>query len=444
MKKALSIIIFILLSISIVSCSIKTDKEVNKKGMNEISIIVRGKYFKNAKMMLERYKYKFEREKGIKVKYEVITASNYDDYIKKVNIKLHEKEGPTLILITSGENYLNFIERGISLDIKNKIPNFEKVYESLKANNNFIVPFGIYSSPIALNRNVLKELNIQEPSLDWTRQDYLEIKEKWLEREPRYFTSEMYKELIWNVLDDLEIIDAKNNKVNVNNKKVIEYIKSLRNEIFSGKYILNKNYTYENYYKMFFVKDSEEYKEAMKLQKYFDSQNLRRIYYKKDALKSLKNDIDMDINDIIVLPQVLYDEMFVQVNGFIVNKNGKNIQLGLEFLNYLLNDENQLEMYRTKSNPYPVNKEIEEKIEEIEKANDVNEKSVELRKYILEQLKNGRYKPFKHQKRIYYDIKKSIISEFTKFIFADEPYTDEELSRELQKLEDKLNMWLNE
>ncbi|WP_176718798.1 hypothetical protein [Caloranaerobacter ferrireducens] len=45
---------------------------------------------------------------------------------------------------------------------------------------------------------------------------------------------------------------------------------------------------------------------------------------------------------------------------------------------------------------------------------------------------------------MYKIIKEELIKEMTKFIFADEPYSDEKLSRELQGLEDKLNMWLNE
>ncbi|KPU27937.1 hypothetical protein TR13x_00875 [Caloranaerobacter sp. TR13] len=451
MKRVIVIILCLILLLSVNGCTtVKDSTNVDNQGNKgkEITILIDNYFYSKIKFAfntLDLYKRKFEREKGVKVNFDVIDISDYEKYQKKLNSKLYLKDGPTLIYVSIWDFYKPLTEKGIALKVKDKLKNYEKIYDSVKDEGGFFVPIGMYHYPITLNRKVFEQLGIEEPGLDWTREDYFNIREKWLTQEPRNFTLILYKELVANIMEELDIYDIKNNKVNINNSRVIEYTKNLRDEIHSGKYILKNNYTFENYYKMLFVKESEEYKEANESYWYNDTDNLRRRFYDKNALKSLRIGVDMDIDDYIILPQVIYELEKLRVWGFIVNKNGKNVDLGLEFIDGLLSDEVQLEMFREKYDySYPVNKDIEEEIEEIEKANYVNERAVALRKYILTRIKNGAYKSSNEYGKMYKIIKEELIKEMTKFVFADEPYSDEKLSRELQKLEDKLNMWLNE
>ncbi|SCG83954.1 hypothetical protein DW1_2390 [Proteiniborus sp. DW1] len=144
------------------------------------------------------------------------------------------------------------------------------------------------------------------------------------------------------------------------------------------------------------------------------------------------------------MPNVVYGEDNIfDTWGFIVNANGKNIELGMEFINELLEDDNQLEMFTKEYSPYPVNKEIENEISKIETEKGINEESIGLRKYLINQIELGNYERY-HSSIKKQELQSKLYLDFVEYIFADELYTDEELSEELQKLETKYRIWLNE
>ncbi|QIB26321.1 hypothetical protein [Caloranaerobacter azorensis] len=108
-----------------------------------------------------------------------------------------------------------------------------------------------------------------------------------------------------------------------------------------------------------------------------------------------------------------------------------------------MSDEVQLELFKKKQD-YPVNKDIEDEIEKIEKDNNVNEKSIALREYVLSKIKSGDYKSLNSYNDKYLIINSELTRNIIKFVFADKDYTDEEMVKEIEKFENKLNMWLNE
>ncbi len=450
LKKVCIMFMCLILILSIIGCSNDSIKEAQKhnSGQKEITILINDfnyNYVDSTYRILRNYSQRFGHEKGVKVKFDIITASNADDYDKKKNIKLYLNDGPTLIFISEYEPYKNYVEQGIAFDVKGKIPNLEKVYNELLNDGSYFVPIGMSCWSTVLSRSSFDKLGIDEPNPDWIRNDYLGIREKWLKLEPEHFTRFEYWELLIPALNELDILDELNRKVSLNNPKVIDCINDVRKEIFSDKYILNEDYTYDNYFNMIFEKESEEYKESSYLQEYFDSKGLTPTYSGAgNGLKSLEVSDVIGINNDIVLPNVVYgeDEIF-EVWGFIVNRNGKNIELGMEFTNGLLKDDVQLEMFTQEYSAYPVNKEIEDEISKIEEEKSINEKAVELRKYILNQIKAGNYRR-SYSSKIKQEVKIMLQKDFAKYIFADEPHSDKELSTEFQKLEDKYNMWLNE
>lgn len=162
------------------------------------------------------------------------------------------------------------------------------------------------------------------------------------------------------------------------------------------------------------------------------------------ALKSFVTSSYIEKENILILPRLdVYNALIT--SGFIINRNSKTTELAIDFLNGLLSDEVQLSMFNSLTyGGYPVNKDIEEKISKIEIDNDVNEDAILLRKYIIEKIETGVLKPYKQIDSMLFDFRLMLHKDLMKLIFSEETYTDEELTTELQKLEDKYNMWLNE
>ncbi|SHH34389.1 ABC-type glycerol-3-phosphate transport system, substrate-binding protein [Caloranaerobacter azorensis DSM 13643] len=436
-------IVFLLLSmlLFLVGCTDETISKLEPDAQKEITILIQ----EPINPIIESYKFKFENSKGVKVKFDIIDADTLDDYIKKLNINLYLKNGPTLIYLPQYFFYQSYIDSGVALEVTDRITNLEKIYDSLKEEKVYYVPIGMYYVAKILNKSTLDELDVKEPSLDWTKDDYLKIKEKWLSKKPRYFTFKDYDEIIKEPLYNLKIIEE-NNKISINNLKIKEFIKNTREKIFSGKYIL-KDYSYENYYKIFVEGiNTSEYRRVLRFLRLVDKEILvRNLGINAFETKRVSEMIDK--GDAIILPEVINENNSFFTWGFIVNRNGKNTNLGIEFINGLLSDEVQLSMYgngKLFGGFYPVNKEIESKIDKIDEIYNYNKKAVELKKFILEKIKKSKIRPYNYDDRIHQELYDMLHRDLFKFIFVDKPYKDEELSRELQKLEDKLNMWLNE
>ena len=444
MKRFLAILIGFILMLTSFGCTQSSEVDKDNDEQNEISIIISELDYNKT---LSDYAQRIEDKTGMKVNFDIIETNTYEDYIKKLNVKLYLENGPTLIYIPRRFSYQKYAKQGVALDVTEKIPNLEKVYDSLLTDKVYFVPIEMSYVAAMLNKKVLDELDIEKPNLNWTKEEYLEMKEKWVAQEPRYFTFQEYNELVKEPLYDIEIFD-KNEGVNLNTNKFKEYIKEARDEIFSGKYLLdNSYYLFEDYYNIF-IKGfgTEEFLKARRfdldnrdkpLSRYatiyaFDTQNVSR---------------EMGKDETIILPQVIQQRNKLYTSGFLVNKKGKNVDLGIKFLNEMLDNQMQMIVYNNRENgagTYPVNKEIEDEIDRKEKKNNIHEKAIELRKYILKQIKKGEielYRQSDGQKQEFY---KMLYKDTFKFIFAEEPHTDEEISRELEKLENKYNMWLNE
>lgn len=439
------LIIFLLL---IVSCTNGTkDVDIQSDKRKEITILLTDKdyeWIEERVPTLVNCKLWFEQERGVKINFDIITANNDDEYDKKKNTKLYLDDGPTLIFISSFDSYKNYIEQGIAVNVKGKIPSLEKVYSGVLNDEGYLIPIGMDYWPTILNKSVLDRLGLDKPKPNWNRNDYLKMKEMSLKLEPQYFTRSEYFELLVPRLNELDVLDEENKTIRLNNQEVIQCIRDIREEISSDKYILNENYTYENYHNMIFERESEECKESISLDEYIEDKRLKSAYPRtRSGLKSLEVDSIIDNNNVI-LPDVIYGENDIfHTWGFIVNSNGKNIELGMEFLNELLVDDIQLEMFTQEYSTYPVNKEIEDEISRLEEEKGINEEAIELRKYLINQIELGNYERY-HSSRKKLELQSKLYLDFVEYVFADEPYTDEELSEELQKLETKYRIWLNE
>jgi len=176
--------------------------------------------------------------------------------------------------------------------------------------------------------------------------------------------------------------------------------------LYFEDYIPNENYTYKEYSDIFQKIGSSRYREMS--WKYLNHLINKREepfekYWTTNGLESILTDKIMEgeyetSTPMVILPNVINPEVKLRTWGFIVNKNGRNTDIGMEFLNGLLSNETQLIMFNgANTGTYPVNKEIENEIEKIEKQRNINQQSVILRKYILKKIENGEYEPYGHQ-----------------------------------------------
>lgn len=463
MKKAL-IFLFALVLI-LTGCSNSTDKyqatgdivtpEINGK-TPEITILAYGedKFILDCKYLIE-YKNQFEKNYGIRVNYEILGVGEgsefgIDNYKKKLTTKLYTKNGPELILYDSRSvNLQSLIQQNAISEVRNNIPNISKIYSNLLNNEVYYVPVGIEYRPRVMNKKVLDKLKIQEPSLNWTRKDYSEIRKLWLYSGRRPFTRFEYYDICDENLSDISLFNKDNHRTNINTVQMKEAIKNIQNEIFSGNYSLNNEYTYENYYNMIFEPQSEEYRDNFSIwnSEEYTRNSLWDISYGSsyNLLRAKNINYATASGEMVILPRFSDENSYIESYGFLVNKNGKNKELAYEFLNGLLSNEIQLKIYQEDGFLfYPANKEIENTIANIESKEKLDDKAIALKNYVLQMITGGKciMDTTVNEKDI--ALKNMVARDITKLIFADKKYTDEQISLELQELDNKYTMWLNE
>ncbi|HYF81419.1 MAG TPA: ABC transporter substrate-binding protein [Clostridia bacterium] len=403
------------------------------------------------------YRKRFEKEYGVKVNYHVIGyvsgESGIVDYYGKLTARLHMENAPELVLY--GPNNLSaLIEQRAVVNVKGKIPNLEKVYDALLGNETYYVPVGMAYMGTALNKKVLGELNIGEPELDWTNQDYYTIRERWLAEAGRPFTRIEFYDTIDKYISSLNIFDRDNKKANINTQEMKGFIKSIRDEIYSGKYLLKRDYSYENYYNLLFDEQSKEYQDGTALllsDEYLNSslRNMEKEYF-CNILVSENNDYMLKWDNLAVLPRFKDGNPYkpnLSTWGFLVNKYGKELELAYEFINGLLSDEVQMQMLDKPTGEfcyYPVSKAVEGEISGMENKKQLGKGAIELREYALNKVKAGEFSMDFYINGKEREMFSLVLKDISKYIFADKKYSDEELSKELESLEGKYNIWLNE
>lgn len=406
-------------------------------------------------LILDKYKDSFEESFGVKVTYlpigsPIVSDESRDNYLKDLASKLYVNDGAELIYCNNIAME-SFIKQKAVLDLSRKVKNINKIYDGLLGKEVYYVPIGMGDRTILLNKVILSELSLEEPNLNWQIDDYYKIRNEWVGNKVHIFTredySDIYNQYYFKYLANNLILDINNNKAYINTPEVKEFIKVVRTDIFQGKYKL-RNYTYENYYNMIFDSTSKEFMDDYEVRSSteYKNSNLRNtsLEHNLNPFNAIDIESRRNINNVVVLPEVRDMNKYLMSWGYMINANGKNLDLAYEFINGMLEDEFQLKMLKDEDLLYPVSEAIEDEILNLEISEGVDEKSIEIKKYFLEQVKNGSYKleiirSFKEQR-----LREMLMKDLSKYIFADEAYQDEKLSVELQKLEDKYNIYLSE
>ncbi|MTI71844.1 MAG: hypothetical protein FH751_16470 [Firmicutes bacterium] len=301
------------------------------------------------------------------------------------------------------------------------------------------------TEPIVLDENMLNNLSIKKPSLNWSKNDYYNIKDTWIQTEKKVpLTKDFYDELITYPLYNIDILDNEKNEFKINTKEMMDFIVNVRNEI-DDNYII-KAETYEKFYDRY-DSSSTSYERIKQFDYELSIQDklLIKTMFSGNAMMSMDISSDMDRkSDVVYLPNVRskYDRLIVK--GFLLNKNGANRDKGIKFLNGLISDKVQIKLYRLTDFKYPVNKYIEKDIEKIEKERNINKKAIELRKYIIEKIKKEDYLPnYKYFNTLNLDFYNMFKKDLLKLIL-NKNIDNKEINNELKRVENKYNIWLKE
>jgi ABC-type glycerol-3-phosphate transport system substrate-binding protein len=394
------------------------------------------------------YRKNFEKQFGVKIHYDVLED---EDSSKKLMTKLSVQNGPEIVVADYSVDPL--IKNSAVVDLKGKVENVDKMYSSFRENAVYYVPIGINVWPTILRKEMLDELQIPAPDFSWTKEDYYSIYDKWATKAERMFTRHELIDIYRRYIHEQQIFDYQNKRAHINTENMKIALKNIRKEIYSGRYMLNESYSYENYYNMFCEIASQEFNDDKTLAKSdeYICQSFSNIEEGSNVNMLLPQDVDLKaLSKSIVRPYYAEDDIQLWSLGLSVNKNGANLELAYEFVNGLLSDEVQMDMIESENEMldrvwlYPISSNIESKINDMEKQKGYSEEALQLKQYVLQKIKNGEYELIalrdRKKEEQYWMLREDLLP----FIFADKEYSDAELTKELQKLEDKYNIYLSE
>lgn len=468
-KRFISILLISALIVTLTACSQIVKKNTAsdavispniKDGQAEINILYYNgiSLFKNSNFI--DYTRKFEKQYGVKVNLKAIGDGNgsendMENFQKKMNTYLYEKKGPELIFGNNQQANLVklLIKQSAVVDLKDKIPNIKKIYDALLDKEVYYVPIGMDYTGSLLNKKVLEELGINELETDWSYEDYVELREKWLTYSQRYFTIDEFNYISDRYLWQCRLYDVQSKKVTINTLEVKNAINSIRNIIYSN-YKLNNDYTYKNYYNMLYEPMSEEGLSEKRLlsSKEYKQESLRAVGSGNNSSRLYARQIQDALESGLVLMPDFKEDQDLFSYGFLVNKNGNNLELAYEFINGLLEDKTQMDMLKPDKfyQYYPVNKEIEEEIIKAESQEGFEKEVIEIKESALNRIKEGHAHLFVLKSmdnptmiqnyQLYERLKKQMI----KYLFADTTYSNDALDNELKRLEAEYTIWLNE
>lgn len=400
-------------------------------------------------LFLDRYRRQYETETGVKVNLERIMAANRERYLLRRNTRLYMSEGPALILLSQDEYARELVEAGVALKIGDGIPNQANLYPGLR--DDYFVPVKMHGKTVSLNRRFLEQNGLTEPGLEWTLQDHDELWDLWAEKEEVFFNRNLFHAIVTRHLRDVRFIHESGESVQLNTPEVRQLIQEIHDEVFSGKYILQADYRFENYYNMFHVMNSEESQDSWErfIRNSRNNFIMNTVGHHYNGLHSQRsNQVVKYIPTSLLLPDVREDPFhFI---GFLVNRNGQHPDLGMEFINYLLSDSIQLDLFEQEaemenSTNAPVVNTIVESIEAFELRRDILPEAVSLRKAMTKWVENEEMQPLFYGPDLKeLKVQQRFVTELINIIFADQPHTEEELTFTLKKMENELTLYLNE
>jgi len=406
---------------------------------------------------LNTYGSLFEKKTGVKVTYINIEANNYDDFIRKRNILLYKSNGPTLILMNTYPDW-RLVDNKAVLNIEEAVINYENLYDSLKTQ--YFIPVSISARTYPINRLVIEQLDIALSNNEWNQEDYFNITveeyfsifDQWLQKSELNLDIYPFLQLRNRIFYGLEYINQTTGKLELGRDEIIDAFIKLREEVFSGKFIIDPSYNYDNFHNMMFDVNSNEGKKAFQLysKDRFDLKKYIHDPYPYNLFSSAQTSQVIKDPELLFIPSEA--DMFILGRWVAVNRNGSNADLGIEFLNYLISDEVQMDMYKTyiiqrrhfNLGGYVI-KSIEELVDQMDRDRDLPQTAINLRKHMYDNLNAGKYNHLGYKENVKMEyIRRRITQEQFKIVFSDTYYTRDQILESLKRLESELNIYLME
>lgn len=458
---------------TVIGCS-KDVEDVNSDNNKEITIIMSNHWGimgsgsskdpKGYMIHLSLLTNEFTKETGIEVNFIKAMGNSHDDYLDKRNTELYLEGGPTLILIGGDEYYDNLVEQGVAVKVEDKLSNYKNIYDVLK--DGYFVPMAMATRITALNKERLNELELKLPDSHWNFDEYYKMNDKYFRDSKEQLSAQNIHKILNLEIENMLGSSRTNQEVRMASQETIDKINSLRDYFLtSGNFSVNEKYNYENYYNMLFNFQSDEYKESYGLwEQTRKSDPELRLIGSINALNAIEtnNNYNKYLKGRDILGQNIGEEDIALLPlpdsnlyswGFLVNKNGKNIEEGLAYLDMLLSDESQLKLYRDRDDGFsplrilsfsaPVVKSIEKDLEEIEVEKGIDQKFINIRKVVLDQIKDGKKQRVSWGPEDNY-LKDGLKKLLIEVIFTDEKYTWEEIMNKLKEFDNEMNLMFSE
>ncbi|TAH59529.1 MAG: extracellular solute-binding protein, partial [Gottschalkiaceae bacterium] len=351
--------------------------------------------------------------------------------------------------------------------------------------------------------------------LDWDQSFFHHMMDAYYHDKRSYITREAVYVFINSLFEKGDLFVDERGNISIANKDMIEGIEKIRYEVMeSGRFkreellsLQNAQWSLQWFKEPFTYKDFKWLMESTYAEMQLDNDTLYPFialdydrgknpwlapFFTSNSMNSiltntLKNDyiptsgsdkvihdgkIEYDEEkDIIFLP---HPYPYYSSWGFIVNKKGKNIDAGLEFINMLLSDEVQLRQYKNAAREVvrehmnsrllsfstPVVNTIESELDSADKSENVLSHYTSMRKEILRQILEGeRMRGYrggsirgayplninlKLTEEQEFFFKEELEKVIVDVVFSDERYSSEKIMMELRKLENRLMLMFSE
>lgn len=429
MKKLLICLLLVLL---LTSCSANTTSQPQDQS---ISIIYNAEIMnKGILSFVETQARQYTQATGIEVVFEPISGLPMDEFNTKLDSKLNFENGPSLYL-ASPENV--FYWKTKPFYDASTLDNYDSILDPLKSKT--YIPFTIYMESVYINKKIMDKYNFSPENM--TSEKFIELKKLYRSDNPAEMDPLHYRDLYEHYFDNIDLINLDTNSINLTNDKILDTINLLKDDVNSDRYThpyfdtladvreyLSRDAANKAYSMRF--KNSEEFL-------------LMPIYPKTYNSLNLKSDIEYT-NDrkYIIIPNYKRRNR-IRFYGFVINPNGKNIEQAKGLIDQFLNKEVQMNIFDlgggSNLNLAPVISGLETEKAAYYEKNYIDEHIIDISDKVHDRLLDGHYDIY-YNTADTFDAGKVLYEAVLTYIFTDN-YTTEELINDLEKAEDRLNLY---
>lgn len=438
LKKVGNILLLIFVVITLCSCAMSvdaTDKEEDK-----ITIIYYEDDFSHSIKEYIKFAAKdFTYLNKVDIEIQEISDMSKEDYLTKLGSKLILEDGPTLIL--EGRRNYDYWKDKPFYNVRD-IPNYKRIIPSLKSDK--FIPIMSYVPTLTLNKKLLQDKNVDLAELD-TR-EFLRLKMEYYKEHPVNLDCFEFRELMILIFDSINFYDEDNLLV-LTEDEFLEGIQEFKDIIFSDGYIMPSISEAEDLRIYFDVYNQENKKEIMQASSKRRSNptayalpfllngeyNCQNLHYTREYTNVKKYEL---------IPSFLRRQLHSQW-GFLINPNGKNLEQGVAFIDYLLSDEVQFHIFvmgseDTRHREFaPVVNSLEEKMQSHYIRLDVDKDVVAMSNEVRDRLDRGYYDIYYNHPMNSMDLYNLLID----YTFTDKYLDIDTLKKELKKEEVKINFY---